>query len=294
MEETSILPVALRTLHRWLKDTLSIPTLNFPASSPTSVKAETQILTFQMETIPAGTQQKQQLLAFQNLDGVEETLIKFCGFQWRVFEGQEQGQRQRMTLMCVSRKTGSMVCKYIYELAHRFWRLWRPTVSWERLGAESEEEEQLAKAFCCENRKRLCLRWSLKAIFWGPSPCSGEAPPPCLVFILDWMRLSYTKEGSLHCFKSTGLSVNLSHKYSQRNIQYNSWPNIWAQAGVGTELITTGVSIVDGKGCFMQVTLRYTKWKEIQSAKSWGRAFQVSQASMWLNDFSPSSCLPPR
>lgn len=101
--------------------------------------------------------------------------------------------------------------------------------------------------------------------------CLAQGRPGIyLVFMLDWMRLSHTKQGSLHCLTSTGLSVHLSHKYSHRNIQYNSWPNIGALVGVSTELLITGVSTEDRKGCSMQAMLRlaYKKGKEIQPARS--------------------------
>lgn len=41
--------------------------------------------------------------------------------------------------------------------------------------------------------------------------CLAQGRPGIyLVFILDWMRLSHTKEGCLSYLKSTGLRVNLS------------------------------------------------------------------------------------
>lgn len=39
-------------------------------------------------------------------------------------------------LMCLSRDTSSMACKFISEVVQRLWRPWRPTVPWERLEPE--------------------------------------------------------------------------------------------------------------------------------------------------------------
>ena len=58
----------------------------------------------------------------------------------------------------------------------------------------------------------------------------------------DLMRPIHIREGNLVYSKSTNLNANLIHKHSQRNIQNNVWPNIWAlrSSQVNTKLNITG------------------------------------------------------